>query len=197
MHFFTYRKSALAVKKVWQKLRFRRGKGYYLVGTPPKGEFTMFDSIDVSQIPVNARAVAGYVGGRWPTFYSLKTRFPKAERLSIAVFASEDADCLDVEPGDATIAQAPRWVKRQLAGGAKRPVVYTSVSQAKSLLDSLAKAGIPRSKVRLWTAHYTFKPHRCSAVCGFGSFQADATQYSDHALGKNLDASLCDPSFFD
>ena len=200
MRYFTFKKVALAHKAAWQKLRFAAGKGYYLVGKRPKPKaqpVTMYDSVNVSQIPANAAAVAGYVGGHWPTFPSLVKAFPHAHRLSIAVNASEDAECLDVEAGDASIADAPAWVKRQLARGVKRPVVYTSVSQAPGLLRELAKAGIARTAIRLWTAHYTFKPHLCDARCGFGmSGTADATQYSDHALGKNLDASLCSPSFF-
>lgn len=196
MRYFTFRKDALKVKQYWQKLRFAAGKGYYLVGVRPK-QVTMYDSIDVHQIPADAQAVAGYVGGKWPTYHALEMKFPKAHRLSIAVFASEDADCLDVEPGDARIDQAAMWVKRQLARGVYRPVVYTSVSQAAGLLKALSQAGVARSEVRLWTAHYTFRPHRCSSKCGFGMWTtADATQWSDHALGRNLDASLCSPTFF-
>ena len=39
--------------------------------------------------------------------------------------------------------------------------------------------------------------HPVASACGFGmTGKADATQYSDHALGKNLDASICAPTFF-
>jgi hypothetical protein len=55
-----------------------------------------------SAIPKTAEAVAGYVGGHWPTYNQLVKDFPHAHKLSIAVFASEDADCLDIEKGDAT-----------------------------------------------------------------------------------------------
>lgn len=159
---------------------------------------TMYDSVDVTQIPANARAVAGYVNGRWPTFSSLVSKFPHAYRLSIAVTAAADAECLDVEKGDAEPFQAGAWVKRQLERGVKRPAVYTSVSQAAGVLAELARNGIRRDQIRLWTAHYTFKAHRCSSECGFGfTGTADATQYDDHALGKNLDASLCSPTFFE
>lgn len=195
MRFFTFRKAALAVKKAGQILRFTRGKGYWLFG--PAEEITMYDSVDLSQIPSNAQAVAGYVGGHWPTYSQLAGKFPQAHRLSIAVQASEDAECLDVEKGDAQIADAPAWVKRQMKRGVKRPVVYTSVSQAQPLLNYLAAYGIHWSQVRLWTAHYTFTPHRCDKACGFGfTGRADATQFSDHALGRNLDSSLCSPDFF-
>lgn len=158
---------------------------------------SMFDSINVGEIPAGAGLVAGYVNGHWPTYLELVRRFPKAHVLGIAVSSSADAECLDVEQGDATVAVAPGWVKRQQARGVRKPVVYTSVSQARSLLDALAADGIRRSDIRLWTAHYTFRPHLCTSACGFG-FQgiADATQYHDHAFGRNLDASLVSDGFF-
>jgi hypothetical protein len=158
---------------------------------------TMYDSVTTTEIPANAAAVAGYVNGRWPTFASLKKSHPKALRLSIAVTASADADCLDVEKGDAEVWQAPDWVRRQQKRGVKRPVLYTSLSQVEGLLAELRRAGIGRDQVRLWTAHYTHGAHLCAAGCGFGlSTTADATQYTDRAEGRNLDASLVSPGFF-
>lgn len=158
---------------------------------------TMFDSIYPDQLPSGAAAVAGYVGGKWPTYQSLLKKFPKANVLSIAVASYQDAECLDVERGDASNAVAPAWVKRQQARGVKRPVLYTSVSNAKALLDTLAAQGIRRSDIRLWTAHYTFKEHLCSALCGFGFIgTADATQWTDHAFSRSLDASFVTNGFF-
>lgn len=202
--YYTYRKVAFAHKAVWQHIKFAAGKGYYLVGkrpapkpAPPAQPITMYDSIDVSQIPADAAAVAGYVGGHWPTFTELIKRFPKAHKLSIAVASYQDAECLDIEPGDSTPDLAPRWVKRQLARGVKRPVVYCSVSTAPEVQAKLKAAGIDRSQYRLWTAHYTMKPHRCSSACGFGFKDvADATQYTSRAMGRTLDASVCSPTFF-
>lgn len=158
---------------------------------------TMYDDVNLSLIPPNAEAVAGYVNGRWPTYPEVVRRWPKAKHLSIAVNRYADADCLDVEKGDATNAEAPAWVKRQLARGAYRPVVYTSVSNAPTLLRTLAAAGISRSLVRLWTAHYTHREHLCGPACGFGmKTTADATQWTDRALGRSLDQSLCAVGFF-
>lgn len=159
---------------------------------------TMYDSVTLGEIPADAEAVAGYTSGRWPTFSKLAILFPKAHRLSIAVSAEHDADCLDIENGDASPAQAPAWVRRQIARGVKKPVVYSSVSQMGHVLSVLKASGIKRSKVRVWTAHYTSKPHLCGAECyrGFATV-ADATQYTNNALGRNLDASLVADSFFD
>lgn len=195
MTFSTFRKTVKLLPG--QVVRFLKGKGYYAFGIPkPSGEVTMFDSVTVSEIPPDAAAVAGYVDGSWPTFPSLEAAFPHALRVSVAVNATATADILDVESGDATNADAPAWVKHQLAEG-RTPGVYTSVSNAAALLAALQQAGVARWRIRLWTAHYTNIPHRCTAKCGFGfTGEADATQYTDHALGRNLDASLCTTGFF-
>lgn len=158
----------------------------------------MFDSISVNQIPASAPAVAGYVGGTWPTYLRLLEVFPRAYHLSIAVNAGEDAECLDIEGGDAVPDQAPAWVRRQEARGVRRPVVYASVSSMQTVLAALQSNGIQPTAVRLWTAHYTGHPHVCSShSCGYGlSTGSDATQWTDRALNLNLDESLCNDSFF-
>lgn len=158
----------------------------------------MFDSTSVSAIPANAPAVAGYIGGSWPTYLRLVQMFPRAHHLSIAVNASEDAECLDIEYLDATPDQAPAWVKRQFARGVERPVVYASVSAMPFVLRALEDDGIAFSSVRIWTAHYTGTAHLCTpGSCGSGlQTSADATQWTDHALNLPLDESLCDDTFF-
>ena len=159
-------------------------------------EFRMFDSITLDAIPDAPEAVAGYVNGSWPTFAEVKRRWPHAKHLSIAVTSSANAECLDVEPGDATPADAPGWVKRQRERGVKRPVIYCSLSMVLPVLKALAAAGIERHEIRLWTAHYTGTAHRCTPACGLGMpTTADATQFTDHSHGANLDESLCSPEF--
>lgn len=154
----------------------------------------MYDSVTVSAIPSDARAVAGYVDGDWPTFHLLG-RF-KANRLSIAVHSDADAACLDIEAGDATAGQAAGWVARQINRGQKTPVLYASRDTLPAVLRELRAAGIPRRQVRVWSAHYTDQPHICApGSCG-AAFTADATQWTDKALGRNLDESLLSDSFF-
>jgi hypothetical protein len=157
----------------------------------------MYDTVTVETVPLNPQAVAGYVGGHWPTYIPLVHAHPHAHHLSIAVTAGEDADCLDVEAGDARPDQAPAWVRRQQARGVQRPVLYASVSAMPAVIAELRAAGILREAVRLWTAHYNGRAHLCSPACGFG-FQttADATQWTDRALGRNLDEGVCDDAFF-
>jgi hypothetical protein len=148
----------------------------------------MWDSTEIAMIPPSPEAVAGYTGGKWPTYNELVKRFPQAHHLSIAVASHEDADCLDVEPGDAPNYLAADWFKRQKARGLARPCFYTSISNVKALEAVLHHSLIDRKDYRLWAAHYTGIPH-IEPGC-------DATQYTDKALGRNLDASLCSDSFF-
>lgn len=157
----------------------------------------MFDSIDVSQIPRDAAAAAGYTSGYWPTWNTIKAG-PWPHKLSIAVTASHnDARCLDVEPGDATPDQAPGWVKAAKARGVKEPVLYSSLSVMPQVIAACSRAGISRSEYKVWTAHYNDKKHVCTPACGYGlNTDADATQWTDHSQGRNLDESLCVGSFF-
>jgi hypothetical protein len=149
-----------------------------------KPQFSMFDSVDLSQIPPGAGAVAGYVGGKWPTYNEVVKRFPNAKHLSIAINATEDAECLDVETGDATPAEVPAWVHRQQSRGVKRPVLYANFSTMPQVLAALASAGIDRHlDVRLWVAEYTYTAH---IPLGY-----DACQWTDRSGGRNLDQSLC------
>jgi len=146
----------------------------------------MFDAVAISEIPASPQAVAGYVGGNFPTFSPLVQRFPNAKHLSIAVNSSEDAECLDIENGDAVPSDAPAWHARQMARGVKRPVFYANTSTMPAVIAALR--GIPRSQYRLWTAHYTHQPHIEPG--------SDATQWTDRALARNLDQSLCADDFF-
>lgn len=154
---------------------------------------TMFDSVDVSTVPPNPQAVAGYVGGWWPTFSPLCVKFPHAYHLSIAVNASESADCLDIENGDAVPAQAPGWVSAMMHKGVYRPVVYSSLSEMPAVLDALKRGGVARSEVRLWAAHYSYNIDVAKSELAQGN---DGVQWNDHALTRNLDQSLLVADFF-
>ena len=153
----------------------------------------MFDAINVDSLPPGGGAYAGYVGGHWPTYTAVKARFPGVPVLSIAVTSTEDAECLDVEQGDATAADAPGWVRRQQGLGVALPVVYTSLSNVPAVMQALNAAGVWREQIRLWTAHYTEQQHICSpAACGVG-VPVDGTQWHS---GADYDESLLLDSFF-
>ena len=91
------------------------------------GYLTMLDSIPADQLPAgDSFAYAGYMDGEWADYDAIRARFPHAHVLSIAVFASHDADCLDIESGDATPDEAAGWYERQKARGVERPCLYAS-----------------------------------------------------------------------
>ena len=155
----------------------------------------MYDSITVSEIPANAPAVAGYTGGHWPTWNEVQAKFPDAQHLSIAISASSWGRCLDCEPGDATPSQAPGWFNAHADHSHGLPVLYASASAVNEVVTAMSHAGIARDKYLIWSAHYTFHEHICSpSGCGYP--QADATQWTDKAMGRNLDQSLCSDKFF-
>lgn len=143
---------------------------------------TMFDNINVGAIGVGDEE-AGYVNGRWPTFAALVARFPGKPILSIAVNASVQADALDVEPGDATNAQAAVWFRGWVRRILARPVFYTSASNVEALMAALAAAGINRGQYYIWSAHYTYVAHLCGPQCRFGNWNADLTQWTNKVGG--------------
>lgn len=131
---------------------------------PTHPTLAMFDSVDVPAIPADAKAVAGYVNGSYVTVPELRKRFPHAHVLTITVAGHTDAHarCIDVEPSDATNQTCLDWLQAHKDGR-----------------DYL-----------LLTAHYTGAAHICGPRCGFGlEHEADGTQWTDHALGRNLDES--------
>lgn len=150
---------------------------------------TMLDTIDLKQLAgLRLFALAGYTSGHWPTYLPMRRDYPKVHVVSIAVSASFHADCLDVEPGDAVPAQVVGWINADRRAGFTRPCVYSSLFEyVNEVRPLIAAAHIARSSIFEWDADYTFVPH---LDAGF-----DATQWTDHYVGRNLDASVVTLSF--
>lgn len=161
----------------------------------------MWDTISNGQFPAGGAAYAAYVDGGigdQPNYHYILGAFPGAQHLGIALHPGTDADALDVENGAASPADIPGWHRRQTARGISRPVIYASAGAMRAqILPALANAGIPLTATRLWSAHYTSNPHRCGpASCGIMPVEADGTQWTPNALGRDLDESLLLPGFF-
>lgn len=159
---------------------------------------TMFDAINVPSLPSGGGfCYAGYVGGYWPTYNTLVATFPGHSILSIAINSSENAECLDIENGDATPADAAAWFARQKAAGVTRPCLYSSVSEMPQVIADLNAAGVARDGYRLWCAHWGDGAHICGpSSCNQISIDVDGTQWTDTALGRSLDESLLADDFF-
>jgi hypothetical protein len=150
----------------------------------------MYDSVTVADLPRGAAAYAGYVDGAYANFGSLPAA---THKLDIAVFSSDNATCLDVEPGNATNADVYSWFLRQVQRGVWRPVVYTSGSNIDSLVATMTANGFSRSTYRLWSAHYT-NQHICGpSTCGITRTACDGTQW---ASNSNYDTSILNDGFF-
>jgi len=161
----------------------------------------MFDTSLNDQFPSGAAAYAAYVDGRLgnqPNYAYIVRAFPKAQHLSIALFAANNADVLDVEPGASVPSEIPGWYARQAQRGIARPVIYASASAMNdAILPTLRQAGISRARTRLWTAHYGLGEHICGpGSCGALSIDADGTQWTSTARGLVLDQSLLAGDFF-
>lgn len=160
----------------------------------------MLDSIYVANLPTGADAYLGYTGGAWPTFATLERFFPHAHLISMAINASEDAEGLDVENGDATIAEIYGWFIRQQARGVWRPIVYHSAYQMNDVVATMTANGFARASYRLLSAHYGAGEHICGPhSCGLVDTECDGTQFTDTAPGlhgSQIDASVLADDFF-
>jgi hypothetical protein len=157
----------------------------------------MFDDVTVALLPPGYSAYAGYVDGAFENIPQVRARFPGAHILTIAVRASDIAMVLDVEAGDATIAEAPAWYRLALGAGVSKPCLYTSVSNLDSLISMMTTHNIPRAAYRVWTAHYGAGQHICGpGTCRLTSYDADATQFTSRANNESLDESVCLDNFF-
>jgi hypothetical protein len=151
--------------------------------------FVMYDSVDLSQVPHNPHAVAVYRNGRYANEREARARFPHAHILTIDVTGSIIADCLDIERYDATPQQAPGWINKCHRAGIWRPCLYASENVWKTTLWQLLQdAQIPHTHYRAWVAKYD---GLSQVPNGF-----DAKQFTDRALGRNLDESVCSDGFF-
>jgi hypothetical protein len=158
----------------------------------------MYDAESNSEFPPGAPAYAAYVDGHagdQPNYAHVTAAYPDARHLSIALSADDDADALDVENGAASPADVPGWIARQHVRGVVRPCVYASVSVMKAEILPLVGGWLPAS-VRLWTAHYDGE-HICGPKsCGQLPVDADGTQWTSGALGRQLDQSILNDDFF-
>lgn len=160
-------------------------------------EVALYDSITLSNIPVSARAVAGYVDGRWRTWDAVLQRWPRARHISITVTGASEADAADVETGDLTPQGGIAWLRRMHALGHPAPALYADLDTWATQLQPLLSREFERSQYRVWTAHYTHRWHRCSPTCDPRLvIPVDATQFTDVALNRDLDASAASTRLF-
>jgi hypothetical protein len=126
---------------------------------------TMYDSTNAADVPSGGSLYAGYINGKYQSYYGMVQRFGTNNVLSITVMAHTGltdgwvaADILDIESGDALPSEAPGWVTemRDLA----RPIITCYCSRKGTWPATLA--AFQAAKVPLpdfWIADYTNQPH--------------------------------------
>jgi hypothetical protein len=116
----------------------------------------MYDSVTPSAIPPDAAMVAGYVNGPYQWAAEDWFAFPHAVLVEISVRANyPGGHVLDVEPGDATPAQAPDWVQMRRMSGLLMPAVYCNLSTWPTVRNEFFRRRIPEPLY--WIAHYDGK----------------------------------------
>lgn len=165
----------------------------------------MPDSVTPANLPGGYGAYLGYVDGALipPTVQKLREMFPGAVIVGLTTTGGTlDADGCDCENGDLSPASAASWVARKIAAGYKRPILYASISAMPTVLNIMAELNVPRSAVRLLSAHYLAGEHICGpGTCAYPGVtgQMDGTQWTDSYPGVNgaaIDMSLLRDDFF-
>jgi hypothetical protein len=146
--------------------------------------YQIYDSTTPSAIPAGQQA-AVYSDGAYATTPNQVAGHPGT--LWIDTNGSNpSANALDVEPGDATPAQAGQWVAQKLTDTPNQvAIVYTMRSDWPAVQASVGQ--LPQwmqSHVRWWIADPTGVPHMVPG--------ASATQWE---WGQNYDISTASPGF--
>ena len=122
---------------------------------------------------------AGYDDGRYANWGAVVARFGAQAVLDITVNpADNEGNCLDVENGDATPADAPSWVARARARGVTAVWVYCSRSAWQAVLAAFHWQNVALPD-HWWIADYTGSPHFPT----FGALTASACQYEGNVAG--------------
>lgn len=150
--------------------------------------FIMYDNVNLDLIPKEPHAVASYINGNYTNHEEAVKRFPHARHLGISIVGATPAECYDIETGDYTPQHVPDLYKLAFAAHIWRPCFYANLSTMPAVKAELSKANIMRSDVRLWVAYYDNIPNIPEGY--------DAHQFTDRALGRSLDESICRSDFF-
>jgi hypothetical protein len=142
---------------------------------------TMYDAVNIANLPNDATLLAGYVDGRDTTghYQRVRAAHPHARVVRITVTgATLDAEVGDIELGDMTPHSGAAWAARKIAAG-QHPTLYCNASTWPTVKAEVRKAGIS-GLVSYWIADYDRDP---TIPAG-----AIAKQFTNH--GGFLDESV-------
>jgi Putative peptidoglycan binding domain len=152
----------------------------------------MEDDVTTADFTPGCAAYAGYSAGSFSNMTAVRAYAATQNARSFAYsgFVTDlaGADAIDMEPGLASIASAA------IAYRAGIRYFYCSAGSVSAAIGNLGGAGIARSSYKIISAHYSGE-HICGpSTCGYP--QADATQWTDAYLGRSLDCTVFDATFW-
>jgi hypothetical protein len=153
----------------------------------------MEDDTEPSLFTGGCAAYAGYWNGSFANMTAVRAYAASQHARSFAYTpdGNPGADAIDMEPGLASPSAFPAFYH---AKGGKGVYGYGSASWVSQIVAAADGAGIARGSYKIVSAHYTGE-HICGpSTCGYP--QADATQFTDAYLGRSLDCTVFDASFF-
>lgn len=115
----------------------------------------MYDGVTAANLPTGGQLYAYYVDGIYANGAAVKTRFPSKLYVPITIghTAAYRGLVLDVEPGDATNAQAVAWC-RAYPGSNADLTLYTGQDNFSALQKALTAL---TTKPNIWVANYDGK----------------------------------------
>lgn len=147
-----------------------------------------YDSVTASAMPRDGYAYQGYYNGSFANMSAVKADHPGKVYESVTPNGDPGADELDIEPGDASVLDAPAFYR---AKGGKNVKYYTNAGNSQALINHMAANGIRRDHWKLRSAHWTGR-HTCAPyTCGYPV--AEATQF---ASNNWYDTSLVTSPYF-
>jgi hypothetical protein len=151
----------------------------------PAKPYLIYDSTTPTNIPAGQRVVATYDDGPHPTSSSLVTGRKTVMWISITGH-DYGASVVDVEPGNATPAEAASWAWHKLKSSPDAVArIYTMLTEWPAVRAAVASFPAPmRARIHWWIANPTGQPH---IVPG-----SDATQWY---WGPNYDITTASPGF--
>jgi hypothetical protein len=143
----------------------------------------MADAVNVAALPGGYDLYAGYLDGNYRTVGSVRSRFPGAKVVEIAVQTGTNAgDVFDTEPGNPGPDSAARWVQMRRNSGAWWAGIYTMKAWWGQCLAALRNIGIDPGSVPFWIADWTCHDHLLDGTV--------ATQWSGPSgCGGSIDVS--------
>src|SRR5581483_2503859 len=162
--------------------------------------FTAYDDTDALLIPTAAIVVFYYADGRYANLGAVKARCPNAIVCPVLPDPAEHPPLkeivgwqrgveIDVENTDFTPAMCPAHV-RTCRGEGVAPRIYCSLSTVPAVVEACDAAKISRSEYMIRSASWTGIPHIDTLEVNGAPAPIVGTQYTSHADGVSLDASL-------